>query len=188
MRRIIPTLLLPLLATTAFGTSSAGPAAPTVSRIAKLARASVVIPQDWDGSWTTADSLYYCDGTFQNTSAGTDTICGGADYGASGSVTFTCTGSADGTTFDVTCTGTGNFLPDCNANYTVVTHGTRSGDSYFTVSTVNVEYVGAGCLGFPPQCNQINSHGTRTGPPPAGACATTPTKHKTWGEIKAIYR
>jgi len=188
MRRIILPLLL-LVSTLATGAALAAPTPPTVSRIAKLAMASVVVPQEWDGIWTTGDSLYLCDGTFQSAPASApDTICGGSDYQASGPVTLTCSGTADAATINVTCTGTGNFLPDCDANYTVVTHGTRSGDSYFIVSTVNVEYVGAGCSEFEPQCHQINSHGTRTGPTIPADCATTPIRRRTWGEIKAIYR
>jgi hypothetical protein len=188
MRRISFPLLL-LASTLLFGTASANPSAPTVSRIAKLARASLVIPQDWDGIWAVEDSVYLCDGTFQSApGSAPDTICGGSDYQASGPVTLDCNGTADATTISVTCTGSGVFIPDCNANYTVVTHGTRSGDSYFTVTTVDVTYTGAGCEGFPPQCTQVNSHGTRTGPAPAAGCAATPTRRSTWGEIKAIYR
>jgi hypothetical protein len=184
---ILPLLLLSSVLT--FGTAIAGPSSPTVARIAKLAMAQTVIPQEWDGIWTTEDSLYLCDGTFQNSPASTpDTICGGQDYQQSGPVTLTCSGTATATTIDQTCTGSGTFIPDCDANYTVVTHGTRSADSYFLVTTVSAEYVGAGCAGIPPSCSQINIHGTRIGPAPAEFCATTPTKRRTWGEIKAIYR
>ena len=187
MRRISFPLLL-LASTLLFGTASANPSAPTVSRIAKLARASLVIPQDWDGIWAVEDSVYLCDGTFQSApGSAPDTICGGSDYQASGPVTLDCNGTADATTISVTCTGSGVFIPDCNANYTVVTHGTRSGDSYFTVTTVDVTYTGAGCEGFPamhPGQQPWHPHG----PGARGGCAATPTRRSTWGEIKAIYR
>ena len=188
MRRMVLPLFL-LCSILVSGNAVAGPSPPTVARIAKLAMAQTVIPQEWDGIWTTEDSLYLCDGTFESSPASEpDTICAGQDYQQSGPVTLTCSGTATATTIDQTCTGSESLIPDCVTNYTVVTHGTRTADSYFIVTTVNIEYVGDGCSGIPPQCSQINVHGTRTGPAPAEFCAATPTKRRTWGEIKAIYR
>jgi hypothetical protein len=151
--------------------------------IVKAARAQVAAPLEWDGEWTTVDTVYTCQGAFQSTSPGGNTICGGTDYTPAGPVPLTCTGTADATTIDLTCTGSGLFFPDCDANYTVVTHGTLTADTYFMVSTVNIAYTGIGCSGLPPTCVQVNSHGTRTGP----SCVT-PTRRSTWGELKIRYR
>ena len=151
--------------------------------IAKAARAQVAAPPEWDGVWTTVDTVYTCQGAFQSTTPGGSTICGGTDYTPTGPVPLVCTGTADATTIDLTCTGSGPAFTDCDANYTVVTHGTRTADTYFMVSTVNIAYTGTGCFGLPPTCVQVNSHGTRTGP----SCIT-PTRRSTWGELKIHYR
>ena len=184
MRRIVALLML-LGSALTFGNAVADPITPNVPRIAKLAMASIVYPPEWEGIWTTVDSFYYCNSTFISASSASDTVCSGTDYE---SPNFTCSGTIDATTLDFTCTGTDSPFPGCVANFTVVNHGTRSGDSYFIVSMAHIEYPGPGCLGYPTQCLQQNSHGTRIGPAPAEFCATTPTKRSTWGRIKAIYR
>jgi hypothetical protein len=68
-------------------------------------------------------------------------------------------------------------------------HGTRTGESYYSVTTISTTYsgTGAGCSSFPASCTQINSKGTRTGPAPAAYCAT-PARAATWGELKSLYR
>jgi hypothetical protein len=186
MKRLALTLMLPA-SMLLIGSAQAGPAPETIAR---MTRTSTVVPTDWDGYWTTVDSVYTCEPVFQSTSTGADTICGGKDYSKNPpgtDISLTCTGTADATTIDVTCTGSGPLFTDCDANYTIVTHGTRTDDTYFIVSTINVTYSGLACDGYPPLCIQVNSHGTRTGPAPVDYCAT-PTKRSSWGEIKAIYR
>jgi len=183
MRRLALMLVLPasmLLIAPALASS-------TPESLARIARTSVIAPTDWDGIWTTQDSIYSCAGAFQSTSVGADTICGGLDY-TPGIVELVCTGTADATTIDANCTGTVPFITDCDANYTVVTHGTRNAGTSFFVTTVNITYTGTACLGLPPTCIQVNSYGTRLGPAPAQYCGATPTRRTTWGEIKALYR
>ena len=51
-------------------------------------------------------------------------------------------------------------------------HGTRSDDTYFNVTTINITFVGAGCLGVPPQCIQITPMAPREGQAPPDFCAT----------------
>ncbi len=174
------------------GSVPTGAAAASVRDILRSARAAVVVPQEWDGIWTTVDSVYTCAGAFQSTSAGADTICGGKDYqtSAPGSgITFVCTGTATATTIDMTCTGSGAIFTDCNADYTIVINGTVSGNNFHIVDTINATYsgTGTGCNLLPPSCTQIDSWGTRTGPAPTAFCAT-PAIQSTWGAVKTHYR
>jgi hypothetical protein len=179
-------------ATILFAGARAGAESPSIQSVARLARVAVVVPQEWDGVWTTLDSIYTCAGAFQSTSTGADTVCGGKDYQTSApgsSIVFTCTGTADATTIDMTCTGSGPVFTDCNADYTIVVHGTLASNSYHLVDTVNITYsgTGTGCDLLPPQCIQLDSWGTRTGPAPQAFCLT-PARKSTWGELKALYR
>jgi hypothetical protein len=187
MRRLLLPLLLLPASMIALGSAHAASTQNPWESIVKAARAQVVVPTDWDGIWATEDSLYLCDGTFQSgPTPGTDTLCGGKDYTASaGGIVFDCTGTADATTFDITCTGSYEVFTGCTANYNVATHGTRTGDAFFTVTTINVTYTGCP---LPSSCTQVNSHGTRTGPTTVADCAVTPTKRSTWGQMKVIYR
>jgi len=191
MRRLTQTLVL-LASVFLISPAHASSDSPSVDQIMRMARTTVVVPTEWDGIWTTVDSVYTCAGVFQSTSTSEDTICGGKDYSPNtgGSpITFVCTGSATATTFDMTCTGSGDIFTDCTANYTVVTHGTLSGSTNHFVTTVNVTYsgTGTGCSLLPPSCTQIDGWGTRTGPAPSAYCAT-PTRKSTWGHVKSIYR
>jgi hypothetical protein len=182
MRRLALTLVLPA-SLLLIGSVDAS---PIPERLARMARASVIIPSEWDGTWTTLDTIYTCQGVFQSTSTDADTLCGGKDY-SEGPNSLVCTGTADATTLDVTCTGSEPVITDCDANYSIVIHGTRTASTYFTVTTINITYSGTGCGPIPPTCVQINTHGTRTGPAPTEYCATS-TRRTTWGEIKALYR
>lgn len=172
------------------GAAAADAGSPSIHNLVRGARAAVVVPQEWDGVWSTLDSIYTCAGAFQSTSTALDTICGGKDYQTTApgsSITFTCTGTATATTIDMTCTGSGTIFTDCNADYTVVVHGTLSADTYFIVDTINITYSGTGCSQFPPQCFQVDSWGTRLSPAPAAYCLT-PTRTSTWGAVKTLYR
>jgi hypothetical protein len=162
------------------------------ARALRLARASFVVPVEWDGIWANVDSTYTCDGTLQDVGASTDTICGGKEYlpdTAGSQITFTCSGSATPTTFDMTCTAAGEIFTDCVANYTIATHGTRSGDTDHLVTTIEVTYTGTaeGCDLIPTSCTQFDSWGTRIGPAPASYCSI-PTLRSTWGSLKTRYR
>jgi len=189
MKRILLTLLPVLMF--AAGIAAAGPAPPTVESLAKIARAQTNVPPEWDGIWTTQDTVYLCPSTVLSVPApGSDTLCGGSEYSASsGGIVLSCSGTADATTLNVTCTGNGQVTTGCTADITVTTHGTRTNNTFFTVSTLQLtNFVGGiACLGLP-TCLQINTHGTRTGPTTAADCATTPTKQSTWGQLKVIYR
>jgi hypothetical protein len=191
MRRLA--LTLSLLATVSLLASAPTvSASPDVTAMVRVARSALVVPAEWDGIYTTVDSTYTCEGVFQSTSAGTDTICGGKDYSSGdtgGSITLQCTGNATATTFDQTCTGSETVITDCDAVFTIVSHGTRTTDAYHIVTTVSVTYVGTGtgCEFLPSSCTQYDTWGTRTGPAPVDYCLT-PTKPSSWGEVKTRYR
>lgn len=173
-----------------FASGSAHGAAALPQDLFRAARAAIVTPLEWDGLWNSVDSTYTCTGTFQGTGASLDTICGGKECQPPG-MTFAldCTGTADATTIDMTCTATVEVVPDCFASFTVVTRGTRTGDTAFTVSTVSTTYSGTalGCDLMPPSCTQRNSHATRIGSAPADYCLT-PAKRARWSDLKLLYR
>jgi hypothetical protein len=153
--------------------------------------ASIVVPLEWDGIWSLEDSTYTCTGTPTGTSSSLDTLCTGAQLEPStGSpIQFTCTGTADATSTHLTCIGSMDLFPDCKATYQIQMDGTRTGDTYLFVTTVNVTYsgTGTGCDLYPPSCTQINSHGTRLGPAPPAYCVT-PARPSSWGKVKILYR
>jgi hypothetical protein len=150
------------------------------------------VPSQWSGIWSTVDTTYNCVGTPLGNSASTDTLCTGQGYlpdEETGPTNFQCDGTANSTSFDITCTGSEELFKDCVANFSIHTVGTRSGDSYFSVSTMIVSYVGTGegCNFLPGQCTQFNSHGTRIAPEPTAYCST-PVIDVSWGRVKSQYR
>ncbi len=175
------------------GNASAAKPASGIKQLFGIAGASatIVIPQEWGGIWTSVDSTYDCGGPLQFVDGSVDTLCAGAVIvdPVTFPISYTCTGSADATTVDVTCSGATEIIPDCMATYTLTLHGTRSGDSYFMVSTMSTSYSGSaeGCDLIPDDCVQTNSHGTRTGPAPIEYCQT-PALPSSWGELKVRYR
>jgi hypothetical protein len=191
MRRFALSLLLLACVFPALSARAATPD-PALARALRAAKAAIVVPVEWDGIWVNVDSSYTCDGTLQDIGASTDTICGGKDLQPDTTglqITFTCSGSATPTTFDMTCTASGPIFTDCDANYTITTHGTRSGDTDHIVTTIEVTYsgTGEGCGFIPPTCNQYDSWGTRTGPAPPEYCSI-PVLKTTWGRLKTRYR
>jgi hypothetical protein len=151
----------------------------------------VVVPPDWDGIWTVEDSTYDCFGLITTTSSSTDTLCSGQVIvdPDEAPILFDCSGTATETTIDVTCSASQTILPDCALTFAYTVNGTRTGDSYFMVTTNAITYDGSGlgCDLLPDLCTQTNSHGTRTGPAPSTYCAT-PAVPATWGGLKVRYR
>jgi len=149
----------------------------------------IVVPPEWAGIWSYTDTTYNCLGVVTGTSSGLDTLCAGVRYDYNGDPSISCTGSADANSYTQHCTGTGEIFPDCNYTIVVDTHGTRSGDSFYSVSTFQytASGTGKGCDLFPAQCSQINTHSTRTGPAPSEYCAT-PAQPTSWGQVKSLYR
>lgn len=192
MKRIATLLTVLCAAALLPPAASAAPGNAGLSRLFGIARVTdtIVIPPEWGGIWDVVDTTYDCSGNFNDTSTEPDTLCPGVrvvDSGEMG-VDWSCTGSADANSVNVTCTGTMEAFPDCDATYTYVLSGTRSGDTYFVVLTMSVTYAGSakGCDLIPTWCTQTNSHGTRTAPTPAEYCQT-PTRSRSWGELKVRY-
>jgi hypothetical protein len=150
------------------------------------------VPAEWAGVWTTQDSIYDCTTGFMSSSSGADTLCTGQALTQSvpnSPIVFTCTGTSDATTYHLECNGSVEFFPDCQTVMQIVTDGTRTSESYRTVSTITTTYSGTatGCDLIPGSCLRIVAYGTRTGPAPADYC-TTPAKRTTWGQLKVSYR
>src|SRR5205085_10531495 len=119
------------------GPAYASPRNSSIDALLRSIPATIKVPPEWDGVWTEVDTVYDCNGVFQSTSAPTDTICGGQIFNTAVpgfSITLDCNGTGDATSFDITCTGTGNVAADCDANFNIHTHGTRTGDTFFHVS------------------------------------------------------
>ena len=156
-------------------------------RPANVPLGEIVVPAEWAGIWSYSDTTYNCEGGVVGTSSGLDTLCAGQRFDTDPSVS--CTGSATATTYQQHCTSSGEIFPNCNLNVDVETHGTRTGDSFFSVTVYQSSTSGTaeGCNLFPPQCQQINSHATRIAPAPTKYCST-PAEKATWGQLKSLYR
>jgi len=179
-----------LLLSASILTAQSAAARPTAAQMHGIPTPLIVgssIPVDWAGVWSISDSTYDCTGVFKSASSVLDTLCVGQTF--SGDSTFVCTGSSTTTTYQETCTGGFDLFPDCHASIVMESHGTRTGESYYSVTTISTTYsgTGEGCNLFPSSCTQINTRGTRTGPAPAAYCAT-PARAATWGELKSLYR
>ncbi len=172
--------------------AAAAPVVPGSRTVLRTLSAADVVPADWAGVWSIADTIYSCLGEVQQTTSGSDTLCAGQEISQESpdpSIQFTCTSSITANTFQIHCAGSMPVMPDCQADFTLDGTGTFSGDSFFSVMTMTTTFsgTGEGCDLFPPSCTQINAHGTRTGPAPIAFCQT-PTHAGTWGELKSIYR
>jgi hypothetical protein len=188
MKRLV--LMLALLASGfAAGAAHANPASFGFKQVLGAMGSTVTIPPEWAGIWSELDSTYTCQGAFKSTSTLTDTLCSGKDYLSGGDLAFVCTGTANATSVDITCTASFAVATDCAADYSIHLTGTLSSGTYRSVTMTNVTYVGTGteCSLLPPTCTQVNSWGTRTAAVPPNFC-TTPTRNRTWGQLKSIYR
>ena len=184
-----------LLGFVSLATFAAAPAfaenVPQTFRDLLRGAADVDIPLDWDGVWSSTDSMYDCNGAFISVSTGLDTLCGGKSVtstNSGGGVPLTCSGSSSSTSIDATCTGSQNAIPGCDANLSFHILATRSGEHYDGQFTTTIDYVGAACAPFfTDSCHRTSSHADRIGPAPPSYCAT-PTERTTWGRVKTIYR
>jgi hypothetical protein len=192
MKRLTVIALLGFTFVFAFGSAHAGPSTRGFGAGLRVVGGSLIIPAEWDGIWTTADSTYDCTAGFTAYSVDEDTICGGQTYSEAPpdtSVELTCTGTANATTMHATCNGSSMFFPDCQANYEIVVDVVRTGETYRSVTTINITFsgTGVGCSFIPTRCTRIVTYGTRTASAPPSFC-TTSVKRSTWGELKAHYR
>lgn len=152
----------------------------------------VVVPAEWSGIWSIADSVYDCSGAFQSYDTGLDTLCTGQviDQIYDTQFQLDCTASVSGTTVEQHCTGSGPIEgTECALNFTLDSVGTRSGDSFVITSTIQTSVTGTApeCSFFPGSCTRTVSRGTRIAPEPAAYCAS-PVAPTTWGRMKSQYR
>ena len=181
MRVLVYALILGALA------AASASANPFAKNQRPVINGSITVPPEWAGIWQSTDSTYDCTGAFTGTDTFLDTLCAGVTFEADTS--FSCTGGADANTYTQHCFGSGEVFPDCNYTFDIQTNGTRTGDSFFSVSVFSTTYsgTGKGCDFFPDSCIQTNSHSTRIGPAPAAYCAT-PVQGTSWGRVKSQYR
>jgi len=189
MQRLAAAAFVALLALVP-GLALAGPLTLTPKQLISVINGGgTSIPPEWAGIWSVQDSTYNCQGVLTGTDTSLDTLCTGAvltDPGES-PITFTCTGTSTATTFTQSCTGSGD-VAGCHVDFQLDSHGTRTNDSFYSVSVIHFTYSGPSpCDLFPGQCTQTNSHGTRTDPEPTAFCST-PTRESTWGQVKIHYR
>lgn len=192
MKRLVLVLLLLSVPLTLPRSAHAGAVTYDLAGALRAASSTITVPPEWDGIWTTQDSVYDCTTGFKSFTTGTDTLCANQVFnGNTGSnpFTFTCTGTADATTLHATCTGTGQVFTDCQVTIDLQIDVVRTNDTYRSVATVNTSYsgTGTGCDLLPPSCTRTVSYGTRTGPAPTAYCET-PARQTTWGRLKVTYR
>ncbi len=146
------------------------------------------IPAAWAGVWLYEDSTYTCSPrVFTELESGLDTLCAGVSLepDTSGGFTYDCNGTVTDTQIDLTCTG--SFKDDgCTVNFTSVTEGTRTGETFIATVTFSISYSPPFCAFVPNFCEVLVSRSTRIAPQPGG-CAT-PTWQGTWGNLKTRYR
>ena len=181
MKLLVCAVLLGALA------ESAADANPFAKSPRSIVQGGITVPPEWAGIWQTTDSTYDCTGALLSSGASFDTLCAGVTFEQDPD--FSCTGSVDANSYTQHCTGSGEIFPDCNYTFDVQTHGTRTGDTFFSVSVLTTTYsgTGEGCDFLPDMCQQFNSHATRIGPAPTKYCST-PVEGTTWGQIKSQYR
>lgn len=191
MKSLAAVLLLVTAALACPGSADAKHATIKFRDIIIASGGDIRIPAEWDGIWTTSDSVYDCSGFVLVTDSGEDTLCAGALYteeGPSGSnFDLTCKGTADATTAHITCTGSDVSDPECRYDVVSELNAVRTGETYRTEITQNITSsgTGSGCGGS--YCIRIVTYGSRHDPAPPAYCATS-TRATTWGKIKLIYR
>lgn len=181
MKFLVIALILGALA------ASSASANPLTTRHRPAGGGSITVPPEWAGIWQSTDSLYDCNGVFQSMDTFIDTLCAGVTFESD--TTFSCKGGANGTSYFQHCSGSGEVFEDCTYTFDIQTNGTRTGDSFFSVSVFSTTYTGKGkgCDFFTDSCTQTNTHSTRIGTAPPAYCAT-PVVGTSWGKVKSQYR
>ncbi len=166
-------------------------------RYADILRATggtVTVPPEWDGVWSSIDSVFTCEGVFQSTETYLDTLCAGQVFGYTSEggvpgVFFNCTGEATATTASVDCSGFTEIFPDCSVTISNSFAANRTGDSFVAIAVTNIVYAGTaeGCDLVPDECTRTFTHATRISPAPLEYCVT-PTRSSTWGQLKVRYK
>lgn len=191
-RNSMGTLLVAALVV-AFGFTNAAEAGSRHALFGNMDRIAEgpVIPPEWAGIWTYTDSVFSCTGILDFVETGNDTLCAGAILGDSGEGPVSdviCDGSADATTVSLNCSGSTEVLPDCMADFSSTTTGTRTGETYKAVAQYQLSFSGGalGCSSFPGFCETVRTSATRIAPQPA-ECSTA-VNQADWGLVKQLYK
>jgi hypothetical protein len=192
MRRPVLALLLLAALIVPHRSAHATPAAYDFSKALRALAGSVKVPPEWDGVWTTQDSVYDCTTGFQALEVGADTLCSGEVFtqaAIASPLTLDCNATADATTFHATCSGSADVMTGCTLTVGIQIDAIRTSSSYRAVTTTDMGYAGSatGCDQLPASCTRTVTYGTRTGPAPSDFCVT-PAKRTTWGQLKVSYR
>ena len=147
---------------------------------------SPVVPGNWAGIWSTADTTRDCTTlAITHVSANLDTMCSGTAFGPD--TTYSCSGSVSANSYDITCTLSFEVITGCTVTLTDHLQGTRVGNTVRSTGTINTVYTPTGCGFVPDGCSITSGTMTMIGPEPAD-CAMTPVHRSTWGSLKLLYR
>jgi hypothetical protein len=147
------------------------------------------IPPEWAGVWDIETVSETCEGAPLDTEVESDTLCSGAlILEDDEEFELDCTGTVTSTTVDIECTGSSEIPPDCTVDYSFSLEGSRTGDTYTAVETIQITYGGTSieCDLFPDSCERYTTTGTRVAPEPANCMV--PVEPASWSLLKARYR
>ena len=147
----------------------------------------IIVPESWAGIWETTTTEMDCQTLdVVNVTTTRDTLCAGDIMNPDDpDGVFTCTGTITDATIHIECSSTVEALPDCSLTISLVSDGTRTGDTSTGVSINSFTYTGAGCF-FEDTCTRLESTSVRLGDDPG--CEPSPVDSARWGSLKSVYR
>lgn len=151
--------------------------------------ADVVVPQEWVGVWELQSATYDCDtGALLYSSTHRETICPGWAFldPDPGGLDLTCTGGADEDSYVHHCEGSDTPLPNCTLDFIFDANGTRIGDTYTAITTIDIIYTGD-CAGIQDSCTRKEVTATRIDASP-DECLQTGEESVSWTALKSRYR
>lgn len=157
--------------------------------VAAPAAADVIVPDEWVGVWELQIAAYDCEtDALLFSSTEYDTICPGWGFSdpQDEDIDLTCTGSADADSYLQQCSGSTEILPGCTVTYDFEATGSRTGDTYTSVTVIETVATGD-CMGFSGSCQRIEVTATRIDPTPPD-CSETPAVAWDWSTVKQRYR
>lgn len=153
------------------------------------AAADVIVPDEWVGVWELQIAAYDCEtDALQFSTTEYDTICPGWAFSdpQEEDIDITCTGSANADSYEQSCEGSSEVLPGCTVDFAFDAAGTRTGDTYTSVTTIATTATGS-CMGFQGSCQRIEVSATRIDPTPPD-CSETPAEAWDWSTVKQRFR
>lgn len=154
--------------------------------VAKVQAQSETIPAAWQGVWNTTTVIRLCGNpTIIDQESFSDSLCAGRPVLDEPGVEAQCSGTVTDTSIDYTCVGSSDLGDGCTVTLTFHLLGTRTGDSYQAVETIQTTYSEDCPPFFEDSCEELTSTGTRTGGDPQ--CGQVPTETGSWSSLKARY-